>query len=208
MLTNLAYAGGGTDTYGDVKSITYWDRSSAFFGGSLVNAYTLPYFTDTGSGKDSAVSYTIEPTSPSLTSGSGGQYGYLYNWCAAMGGQSGACTDLNTAPKGYDATVSICPANWRLPTGGTNREFVALNKAVNSGSKNSDAGLRSRWRGVYSGRYYNGSIYKNSYAHYWSSNAYTTHGASSVFSLFIDVRSSEPENFGNRYDGFAMRCIR
>ena len=53
-------------------------------------------------------------------------YGYLYNWCAAtaagfMAGV-GTCTASGTMPD--DATTDICPANWRLPTGGNEGEFA------------------------------------------------------------------------------------
>jgi uncharacterized protein (TIGR02145 family) len=45
-------------------------------------------------------------------------YGYYYNWCAVTAGNvSTTCTPSGTMPT--DATQDICPANWRMPTGGS-----------------------------------------------------------------------------------------
>ena len=127
MITNLQYAGGGTNTYGDVISLTNntgaqppsiwpddWDAltTSPLFYDPTGQCYDVDqdWNCDPGNGIDLAIT-------PEHMADPGSQFnlGYLYNWCAAMGGQSGVCTDLETEPSGYDETTSICPANWRLP---------------------------------------------------------------------------------------------
>lgn len=60
MLTNLAYAGGGNNSYGDVKALTV----------GTTNSYTQPhYFIPTGANP------TNEPANPSTSTTGTGQYG-------------------------------------------------------------------------------------------------------------------------------------
>jgi len=160
MLTNLAYGGGGTNTYGDVKPVT--QSSNYSFG--------LPYYyIPTGANP------TTSPTQPSISTDGTGQYGYLYNWCAAMGGQATvACyndTYFSSAPA-VNPAISICPFGWRLPTGGsTGGDFAALNTAINSGSTTSDSGLRTTWM-IQRAGYWNMGGYSSlgNTAAYWSSS--------------------------------------
>ncbi|GHU54242.1 hypothetical protein AGMMS49975_14350 [Clostridia bacterium] len=84
MEANLAYAGGGTNTYSDVKTLTTTATGTVMENTTArVNvSVTLP---------SGAPQFTTNPTVPTTGSGaatgaSGAQYGYHYNWCAAMGG--------------------------------------------------------------------------------------------------------------------------
>jgi uncharacterized protein (TIGR02145 family) len=52
---------------------------------------------------------------PGDTGAGATNYGYLYNWSVATAGETS--TSINST--GLIAPNSICPANWRLPTGGT-----------------------------------------------------------------------------------------
>jgi uncharacterized protein (TIGR02145 family)/prepilin-type N-terminal cleavage/methylation domain-containing protein len=209
MLTNLAYAGGGTNTYND--TIPTGDGSNGTLHGpdnSGSTTYTLAkYYIPTGANP------TTNPTQPS-TSTDGGvtnpQYGYLYNWCAAMGAQNGgpkpntsACANATTpAP---NTTISICPANWRLPTGqATTGDFTLLNNAVNSGLTNTDAGLRSEWLAQRSGGWYSGFSGRGSYGYYWSSAQY-----SAANGRYLNFSSSSvyPSSYDYKIYGFAVRCV-
>lgn len=195
MLTNLAYGGGGDNAYGDVKSITNGEAYSA--------ANNIPYFyVPPGSNK------TTGNTNPSASTDGTGQYGYLYNWCAAMGAQVYAgitCTFISYAEP--NTGISICPAGWRLPTG-NGGEFHLLTNAI--GANNNSAGstiLRSAWLGMYSGDWYpDGSGFHNqgSYGNYWSSWHRSTYASwrlqfsDSRVNTYIDL----PPDFG-----IAVRCI-
>ena len=145
MLTNLAYGGGGTNTYGDVRTIDYATSGKTFF--------TPRYYVHAGANP------TTNPTSPSTSTDGGAtgtQYGYLYNWCGAMGGQSLACVDNDLGPV-PDMGTSACPAGWRLPVGGSGGgEFIALNAVINGGSTTTDAGWRSTWLHQLGGSWDNG----------------------------------------------------
>jgi uncharacterized protein (TIGR02145 family)/prepilin-type N-terminal cleavage/methylation domain-containing protein len=191
MLTNLGYAGGGTNTYGDTKTLINGT------GGSLTYTVASYYVTP------STTNFTIEPTAPSTSTDGTGQYGYLYNWCGAMGGQATAACDETTTPEPV-TTISICPAGWRLPTviGG---EFGALNTAINGGSTTTDAGLIGvPWLAQRGGFWYSGFYYQGITGHYWSSDQ---RSASEAFKLSFNSAGVTPIDNGSKFDGFSVRCI-
>ena len=198
MLTNLAYAGGtsngGTNTYGDTVPLT---NGTGVTPGTYTEA---KYYIPPGANP------TIDPTPPS-TSTDGGttnpQYGYLYNWCAAMGGQdTAACANASTpAPI---PTTNICPAGWRLPTGGTGGELEGLNTAINGGLTDTDAGLRTNGLFQRSGYWYNGFNNQGSYGYYWSISQYSS---TSARSLYLGSTLVYPAYYSYKYNGFSVRCI-
>jgi len=206
MLTNLAYAGGGTNTYGDVMptgSGTGGTLSGPDNSG-LLTYTSAKYYSPTGANP------TTEPTNPSADTTGGGtgaarQYGYLYNWCAAMGGQATAACS-NTSTPAVNAAVSICPAGWRLPVG-IGGEFTALNTAINGGVTNSDAGLRTVWLVQRSGSW--GGTYKtfstqNVAGDFWSSSAT---GSTSASFMYASNSSLILANSLDKTYGFAVRCV-
>ena len=187
MLTNLAYAGNGTTTYGDTKVI--YNNSS----GSITQAR---YYAPTGS------TYTTEPAPPSTLTDGTGQYGYIYNFCAANGGQLGnAACGSSTDP--VDPSISVCPKNWRIPT---TSEYGALNAAVNGGSTSSDSGLLIAWLGQYSGQYIDiwgsGTQGRGTVGKYWTSEkAAITSG----FHFSFSASSTNPALSVRMQDHLAVR---
>lgn len=177
MLTNLAYGGGGNGQYADTKTLTdstngyvvedcYENPASCTAAGNTARYFAPPQANP-----------TIYPNQPSLSQDGGvtnPQFGYLYNWCAAMGNQQGtdACSyGVDTTDP--DSTISICPAGWSIPGGSGNQvwsetSFGILLNSINAlgspgtetgnGSDNSEAGsnLRSVWLGQYGGQWFNG----------------------------------------------------
>ena len=211
MLTNLAYAGGtsngGNNTYSDViNQGTGTPGTNSINGPDNAGSYT---FTLAKYYVHSAANPTIDPTPPSTDttgggSGAGRQYGYLYNWCAAMGGQNTAACANATTPAPIP-TTNICPAGWRLPTGeATTGEFTALNTAINGGLTNTDAGLRTDGLFQRSGNWYGGFNSQGSGGGYWSSSQLSsTNARILVFSsTYVD-----PADNSNKNLGFAVRCI-
>ena len=194
MLTNLAYAGGGTNTYSDTIPTTILTNGTS----DASTIYTAAkYYVPTGANP------TTEPTNPSTSTNGTGQYGYLYNWCAAMGAQTTTSACANATTPAPSTTISICPANWRLPIG-NGGEFTLLNNAVNSGLTNTDAGLRSEWLAQRSGYWYNGFGSQGSYGYYWSS---TQSSATSAHYLSFSSTSVYPAGTSNKLGGFAVRCV-
>jgi len=189
MLTNLAYAGGGVNTYSDTKSLSNGTSDTYV-------TYTDPKYYIPTSGSN----VTTEPTSPSTSTTGTGQYGYLYNWCGAMGGQATAACANATTPS-VDTTISICPSGWRLPTGGVGGDFVS----ISGGATNSDAVLRSTWLAQRSGGW-NASGFSNqgTTGYYWSSTPYSATNADSM--LFTASQVLATTN-STKTGGFAVRCI-
>ena len=93
-------------------------------------------------------------------------YGNYYNWYSATAG-TGIWSSSPT-----DATGSICPSGWTLPTGGNNGQFYALNLVVNSGYTNITDSLRKYpINFIFSGRRVSGGEGdRNSQGHYFSSS--------------------------------------
>ncbi len=192
MLTNLAYAGGGPNTFGDVKTLTN--------GAGTSGTFTVPSFYIPPN-----ANVTLEPSNPS-TSTDGGvtntQYGYLYNWCGAMGGQATAAC-LNAATPAPNTSISICPSGWRLPVGNSG-EFGALNTAVNGGAINTDAGLRTTWLGQRSGTWNFGFADQNLMGLYWPS---TQSSSNQAYALSFSAGTAYPYDFFTKDRGFAVRCV-
>ena len=187
MLTNLAYAGGGTNTYGDAKTL--------FNGGASPHTFTVASFYIPANGAN----VTSEPTAPSTSTDiEGRQYGYFYNWCGAMGGQAtSACSESDSpAP---NTNISICPSGWRLPTG-NNGEFAALNAAVGGTD-----GLYSAWLMQRSGYILSVThLLPDWTAFYWSSTP-----SSATHSHRLLVFWGEPEDTAGvgKETGLSVRCV-
>ena len=191
MLTNLAYAGGGTNTYSDVRSLSNG-------GGSAVDSTTARYYIVA-----STTNFTTEPTSPSTSTDGTGQYGYLYNFCAANGGQAStsACGYISTPV--HSTTISICPFGWRLPNG--YNEFNALNVAVNGGATSTDVGLKSNWLAQRSGAYYFSAFYdQGTIGNIWSSDLQGAYGGRYMSYQNGNVGLSGSQDKASAY---AVRCV-
>jgi len=196
MLTNLGYAGGGTNTYSDTRTLTDGTGGSSSY---TVASYYVP----------STTSFTTEPTAPSTATNGTGQYGYLYNFCAANGGQTGngACSDVS--PAVVNANISICPSGWRLPTG-NGGELVALNAAINGGSINTDVGLiGDKWLGQRGGRWMDGFTLQGNYGYYWSSSQPLPMAFLPNFAYELQFNGTyvNPSISGMKYMGKAVRCV-
>ncbi len=191
MLTNLAYAGGGAATYNDVRTLVNGTSSSATFTAAR-------YYVVTG-----GTNFTLEPTPPSTSTNGTGQYGYLYNWCAAMGVQATtACGNASPTP---NTAVTVCPAGWRLPTGGASGEFAALNTAVNGGSTAIDTGLRTTWLAQYSGSWFGGfGTSVGTHGVYWSGSSASSNSA---YRMFYAPTTTSPDATDLSNRGFAVRCV-
>lgn len=194
MLTNLAYAGGGTNTYGDVKTLTNG-------GGSWTIFESPRYYIPPGANP------TNEPTNPSTSTNGTGQYGYLYNWCGALGGQPGAACGSVLTPV-PNPSISVCPSGWRLPTSGINGgEFAALNNAVNGGSTNNDSGLRTNWLAQRAGIWNDdGFSEAGLVGSYWSSTHYAQSGNHAYVTYFASNEVMVDDSY-YKFMGFSVRCV-
>ena len=193
MLTNLAYAGGGTNTYGDVINLTG----------------AAQYVVPTGANP------TTDPTLPSTSTTGTGQYGYLYNFCAALGAQLSTrlCNILTGSLPPPSGTITICPKGWRLPilaSGGVT-EFNTLNSAINGGSSTNSSGLRSTWLAQYSGIYSGNSFTYGSQGitgAYWIDSANSGSGGMTYNWTFTSTYVNPGSYVTTGGDTFAaVRCL-
>ena len=211
MLTNLAYAGGtsngGNNAYNDVINQgagTPGSNTIANGTSDTATTFTLAkYYIPPNANP------TIDPTPPSTATDGGvatatRQFGYLYNWCAAMGAQNTAACASATTPA-PDPNINICPAGWRLPTGvSTTGEFTALNNAINAGSTTNPTGLETNGLFQRSGYWSNSFNNQGSYGYYWSSSQNSSINARS---LYFSSTGVVPANYNYKDIGFAVRCI-
>ena len=172
MTQNLRLSGGRTLTPSDSDVDSNW----AFPNNSLKTGgtnYIGNSYTEAG--------FVISDDPQHAT-----EYGGYYNYCAASAGSVCAQTEM-------DATQSICPAGWTLPTGGRNSQQDGISSYVDAFSP------------VYSGNYYGGSLLNtSSRGYWWSATAdiaivqYLLRYGSG--SLYIDSDSKDL--------GLSVRCIR
>jgi len=222
METNLAYAGGGTNTYGDALPTftlgnSHTTSTQACYGNNATmaaNPTAMCYWTPLNANPTSGttdpslatdggigINNTTADTRPTSTRA---QFGYIYSWCTAMAGQSAACqTTTATQP---DPSVSICPAGWRLPTGqATTGEFTLLNNTLNSGSTSSPSGLFTNGLYMYAGAFVDGSFNnQGSNSGYWAS---TVDGVNTAFRLYFTSADVNPARSANKGYGTAVRCV-
>jgi uncharacterized protein (TIGR02145 family) len=160
---------------------------------------------------------TYHAASSPVNNSNTADYGYLYNWCAAMGGQSAACPDENTYPT---ATYGdICPKGWHMPTGGNNgtSEFRALGSHLPGGS-NSDrfsltpsthpwlSSATSPFRGVFAGGFDSEPYDQGIGGEIWSSTLDFV-DSHSAFELYFGQTYVHPGTNGDyRNYGDAIRC--
>lgn len=132
---------------------------------------------------------------------SGTAYGTLYNYYAASAGTISGSTNSSNAS--YD----ICPAGWRLPTGGSTGEFSALysNPSYNTVAKIRAPISQNGAAFAFAGRFYGaGPIAQGSFGYYWSSTRYND---ASMNSIRINTSYFFGNDYVNRSNGYAIRCI-
>ncbi|MCL2038634.1 hypothetical protein FWG86_01895 [Candidatus Saccharibacteria bacterium] len=193
MMTNLAYAGGGDDTYGDTLGL-YDDYISDF----LSPQYFVPADANPTSG-------TSIPSSNNFGGQQDPQYGYLYNFCAAMGHQENtwACWGSSAPPyvSNPDPDISVCPAGWRLPAPS---EFDGI-PATHGGNLGS---FTYGWTAMYSGLWEGGDFSgQGVLGLYWSSEVLS--GPPYAYSLYLTHSPTtwSSENAADRDSGLAVRCV-
>ncbi len=118
--------------------------------------------------------------------------GYWYNYCAATAGE--ICSDpdndyenpLNTK----EASQSVCPAGWRLPT---------------DSEQSGITGAKNQFLPVYGGYWSNGTLYNaTTYGLWWSSTAYDGY-----LRWYLDYYGgSLSTGSDGRYLGLYVRCVR
>ena len=126
-----------------------------------------------------------------------GKKGVFYNMCAATAGTF--CYDENSGSG--SANYDICPAGWRIPTGGSSGDYQMLYSKYNSNVNN----FNNAFSLVLGGTWNGSNSYVDQYGYYWSktpataANNYTLRAGSSE----IDTARSLSRNVSR-----SIRCIK
>ena len=121
--------------------------------------------------------------------------GNFYQWNAATAGTGGTIDNY------ANATDSICPKGWRLPTSRSGGEFDTL-----VGGLNSTTITEAPYYFNPSGYVDSGSLrLAGTVGDYWSSTAYSY--PSSAYYLYFASGGVNPSNAASRYRGQSVRCL-
>ena len=130
---------------------------------------------------------------------SGTPYATLYNYYAATAGTISGSTNSNNAE--YD----ICPAGWRLPTGGSAGEFKALHTEYHSSAEMrapvADGGAAFALAGMFSNSSPND---RGSNGYYWSS---VRNSDTKMYILYVYTSSINSTSSYIRSSGLSIRCV-
>ncbi|MBR2767089.1 hypothetical protein IKD67_03360, partial [Candidatus Saccharibacteria bacterium] len=137
-----------------------------------------------------------DTTTTSYGAGSG-KIGVYYNYCAASAGSYCYDDGKGTGNASYD----LCPAGWRMPTGGSSGEYKAIYTAYSSDATS----FRNALSTPLSGYIRSGSAnYQGTYGRFWSSTYYD---ASDMYNLRVNSSNVDTSRDGIRNDGQSVRCL-
>ena len=188
---------------GNSNNTTGWSSVAVADVDTDFTSYTAPMINNAS--KDTLVtSY-----GPASTNGQA-KVGIYYNYCAATVGtycySSGSGVD--TPNTDIDASQDLCPANWRMPTGGLAGEYQALyNKYNTTMDATNSASLQYNLSTPLSGGfYYSSADYQNERGYWWSSTY--NHDAGGIMSrLLVSPSGVYPRDGHTRVSGISMRCL-
>jgi len=153
------------------------------------DSYNLPY-----------INTDYKDTVADVAYGEGsGKVGVYYNYCAASAGSH--CYDIDTGSK--NAIYSICPSDWKLPSGGDSGDFKKLRNFYSN-----DEDFITAFSVPLAGMFNSGSAgYQFTYVGFWASTYYRTY-ASRPNEMDVLSVSGTSVNFisNNRFRGYSMRC--
>lgn len=208
----------GTITSADMDTETYsWDLGmyvksdpdgySDYCGGSNIKGLADTSCTNAGWTNVSSMTTMDDSNTAEVISGSSYNAHYLvgnlYQWNAATAGTGGTIIS-------QDATDSICPKGWQLPTSNNSNSgsFQALMNAYSIGNNSAGSAAITQSPLYFhpSGYVYSGSLwYAGGYGRYWSSTAYSNSNYAYVLAFRLSNVSSSGSN--NRYYGRSVRCL-
>ena len=185
------------------STITDWGNTAiANVTTGFLGGYTEPRINNVN--KD----LLVTSYGPASTNGQA-KVGIYYNFCAASAGTS--CGSVNIANASVDVTQDICPANWRIPTGGYGGEDVSeyqvLIQAYNTDAISVNS-LQYNLSLPLSGHFYDEppALDLNSRGEWWSS---TPTGASMKVMHQLTANKTSVTSYGDEDsdEGLSMRCL-
>ena len=152
-------------------------------------------------------SYIESISSDSMDQSNQWKTGVFYNYCAATIGtfcyESGSEYDIPDTL--IDAVYDLCPANWRMPTGGSSGEYQTLYQYP---SVNNYSAYRNTLQLPMSGFYASNSIVMDgAIANYWSSSFEASARQVNVLNIHRYSSSVSATGSNGRNTGYSIRCI-
>ena len=134
------------------------------------------------------------------------KYGIYYNYCAASAGSYCYGNGTSAGTSSGNATEDLCPAGWRMPTGGSSGEYNSLYGYYNTTqTATNTASLQYNLSTPLSGYFDSGSAYsQGSNGYFWSSTRYNVN---LMYDLYVGSGSVYPTISSYRYYGISMRCL-
>ena len=202
--TTLGYLknGGGSSPYTaypvtKADNTDYFDKPMVATSGTCYSAFCV---NDPSSSNWQNTSVT-QPTINGVTSIVQGKIGVYYNYCAASAGSY--C--YSESSSSGNAMEDLCPAGWRMPTGGSSGEFQNLYNQYSSGNPSQVAAFQIALNTPLSGNFASGTARgQGNYNNLWGSTRSTN-----LRMHRIDVGSNTVEPNANieRKVGLSLRCI-
>ena len=202
---------GGTYTPADTDIPANWTPSIATYATGTTtwnSSYTAPESYDPGDlcWNGTLGSYNLSTGTTACGDDKHYSIGNYYNWTAAV-----AMNDSSSyyTPSNTDVGQSICPADWRLPIGGTSntgsKSFQYLVNQLSLTSGTSGNIQNSPVYFVYGAGWNGSSGYVGSYGYYWSSVLDSSFGA---YALYLRINGSlGPQSILDRGYGYSVRCV-
>lgn len=124
--------------------------------------------------------------------------GNYYQWNTATAGKGSTNTNL-------DASWSICPKGWHLPTG-NNSNAGSFGALIDASGVDKLSIMKAPLYFVPGGLVYSGALwFVGSGGRYWSSTAYSS--TDSAYYLLFTTADLNPTNYDSRHGGFSVRCV-
>ena len=183
-------------TAGSLNSSNTNRSGSSSFSVSTFTGYRLTtsnYSSYTGAG------YVVLSGTDSTT---GRKFGSMYNYCAAT------LNEICSSSNAYNATMDICPAGWRMPTGGASGEWLTLyNKYGSYANMRKAVAVNTGGAGIaYYGKTtpFLGPDMSQTTNAYWASTRYDNLAQNA---LVIYTSAMGANDFKDRYYGGFIRCL-
>ena len=146
----------------------------------------------------------------------GTKFGTIYNYCAATAGTN--CTQYTTK----SPTSDICPAGWRMPTGGSGGDWANLYTAIRGDGSINEAISAMRAPVSVEGSpaiglsgyitYGSSPLGHNSSGRYWSSTVYVAQSSPNstyaAYTFYIDTMTIHQMGTEQKSVQATMRCVR
>ena len=206
--TTLGYLfnGGGTtsDRYPTAKlnNVAWTDNTQNYF--------SIPMMVSSGNCNDTAKcandpesgKWTKDSTVTSYGNGSG-KIGIYYNYCAASAGSYCFGNGIDYGISSGDATESICPKNWHIPSGGaSNREYNYLYEV---GYSSNQANFKAALSTPISGYFYSGLAFDHgNYGLFWASSRQDNN---LMYGPYVRTSEVSVLDYDTRDYGYTVRCV-